>query len=258
MDALRKPFFFAAMTLAVLIVMAEAGSALGLRTNKVNFADNANALTNAVAAVPGLSSHLGTIKDGALGELERRRPPGLGIPRMALLDGLMLFSMGLMGMQFLIGERLQGRIQGLATFIVSLLVLMGAIVLIVATLAKVILMAALFVTVPFGTIAYLVIWGSFKTGAAKAVLGLLMMMKLGLGACLVLAHQRFLQNKGLVLLIITSLVANLIVSFLHALVPRILVSITDGIAAIVVLVLAAIWAVIFLIGSVVSVKRALA
>jgi hypothetical protein len=34
-----------------------------------------------------------------------------------------------------------------------------------------------------------------------------------------LAHQRFVQNKGIVLLILTSLTANIIVSFLHTLVP---------------------------------------
>jgi hypothetical protein len=50
-----------------------------------------------------------------------------------------------------------------------------------------------------------------------------------------------LQNKGLVLIIVCSLLANLSVSFLHGLVPSVLVSITDGIAGIILLILAAIW-----------------
>jgi hypothetical protein len=71
----------------------------------------------------------------------------------------------------------------------------------------------------------------------------------------VLSQQRFLQNKGLVLLILTSLVANLIIGFLHAIVPGILVSITDNVASLIVVVLGAIWAVVYLVGGVVSVIK---
>jgi hypothetical protein len=49
---------------------------------------------------------------------------------------------------------------------------------------------------------------------------------------------------------LTSLLANIVVSFLHGLVPFVLVSILDAVAAIVVGVLAAIWALIKLIGSI--------
>jgi hypothetical protein len=72
------------------------------------------------------------------------------------------------------------------------------------------------------------------------------MLKLAFAACLILAHQRFIQNKGLVLIILTSLAANIIVSFLNGLAPAPLVSITDGIAAIVVFVLVVLWAAFFL------------
>jgi hypothetical protein len=56
-------------------------------------------------------------------------------------------------------------------------------------------------------------------------------------------------------IVITSLVAGVIVSFLHGLVPTILVSITDAIAAIIVAILAALWAVFFLIGSIPSIVK---
>jgi len=82
-----------------------------------------------------------------------------------------------------------------------------------------------------------------------------MTLKIVFAICLVLAHQRFLQNKGLDLIIITSLVANLIIAFLHGLVPGFLVSITDTGAAIVVGVLAAIWTVVYLVGGVISVVK---
>ncbi len=60
------------------------------------------------------------------------------------------------------------------------------------------------------------------------------------------------------LIILTSLAANIIVSFLHALVPAPLVSITDAIATIVVFVLVVLWAAFFLVGSIVAVTKAIA
>jgi hypothetical protein len=83
-----------------------------------------------------------------------------------------------------------------------------------------------------------------------------MALKIGFVVCLVLAHQRFLQNKGLVLIVLTSLLANLIISFLHNFAPGILVSITDAIGAIVVGILAVIWAIVLLVFASISIVRA--
>ena len=47
---------------------------------------------------------------------------------MALLDGLLLFTVILIGMAFLVPERIHGRIQGVVTLMVSLSVLLTAIV----------------------------------------------------------------------------------------------------------------------------------
>src|SRR4051794_28447583 len=58
--------------------------------------------------------------------------------------------------------------------------------------------------------------------------------------CLVAAHQRFLEQKGLVLTILSSV----IISLLHGFVPRFLVAVTDTVAAIVVDILALIWALV--------------
>jgi hypothetical protein len=71
----------------------------------------------------------------------------------------------------------------------------------------------------------------------------------------VLAHQRFLQNKGLVLIIATSFLANLIIAFLYGFVPGFLVSITDAVAAIVICILALVWGIVYLIGGAVSVVK---
>jgi hypothetical protein len=59
--------------------------------------------------------------------------------------------------------------------------------------------------------------------------------------------------KGLVLLVLTSLVCNIIVAFLHGLVPIILVSIFDNIAALVVGIVAIVWAIVLLVLSIPSI-----
>lgn len=177
---------------------------------------------------------------------------------MAILDGLVLFTVLLMGAPMFIPERIFAKTQGVATLVVSLLAMAGSVVGIILTFFLIILMVALFTAFPFGTIVYLVIYGFFDRGGANVTLSLLMVLKLAFAACLVLAHQRFIQNKGLVLIILTSLAANIIVSFLQAMVPLPLVSITDAIAAIIVFVLVVLWAVFFLVGSIVAVVKAVA
>ncbi len=73
-----------------------------------------------------------------------------------------------------------------------------------------------------------------------------------------MAHQRFLENRGLILLIATSLLATIIVSFLHGMVPGFLVSVTDLIAALIVVILAAVWVIVSLVFSIIAVIKAVA
>lgn len=184
-------------------------------------------------------------------------PPGLGVPYLALLDGLLLFIVILMALPLLLPDRIHAKLQGIVTLIVSFLSLLGGIVMIIVALVLLMIMVSLVLAVPFGTIAYLAIYGDFATTPAQVILNLLLFLKLAGAVCLVLAHQRFLQNKGLVLLIITSLLGNLIIAFLHALVPTPLVSITDAVAAIIVAILAVIWAILLLIGSLPAIFKAI-
>jgi len=114
----------------------------------------------------------------------------------------------------------------------------------------------LFLAVPFGTIAYLAIYGSFNTGGATAVLGVLMILKLAACVCLLIAHPRFLQNKGLVFLVLTALLGQFVLTLLHAIVPGILCSITDTLGAIVIAVLALIWLLVMLVFSLISIVKA--
>src|SRR5205809_670405 len=101
----------------------------------------------------------------------------------------------------------------LALVVIVLVVLVAFVMLLVA-FVELLVMVTLFLAVPFGTIAYLVLWGFFPVGDAAALLGLLLFLKLVFAALLILAQPRFLQNKGLVLLLVTTLLCNVILAFL--------------------------------------------
>jgi hypothetical protein len=62
---------------------------------------------------------------------------------------------------------------------------------------------------------------------------------------------------GLVTAVPTSVFCTMVVSFLHGLVPTLLVSILDAVAAIVVGIVAAIWALLLFLGSLPSIVRAI-
>lgn len=267
MELKRLPFVIALVALA-LAVGVEAGiggrfardAALRGAQLTENTAElKALELTKGLAGASREGIELENVKN----DIVRRRDhgemdtPGQGIPSLAILDGLLFFTVALLGLALLVPERIYGRVQGIVTLLVSIGVLLGAIVLALKTIVLVFVMIGLLLAASFGTIAYLAIWGSFQVKAAQATLGVLLLLKIAFGVCLLLAQPRFLQNKGLVLLVLTSLLANVVVSFLIGFPPRILASITDVIGAIIVAVLAAIWAVVFLVGSIVSIVKVL-
>jgi hypothetical protein len=166
-----------------------------------------------------------------------------------------LFTALLVGAGLIVPERVQGKVQGGVTLVVSVIIGIVGILLVIVAIGLLVLMLALLFAVPFGTIVYFAIYGFFDRTGASLVLGLLLLLKLGFAVCLVLAQPRFLMNRGLVLLVLTAILGTVIVTFLHGLVPRPLVSITDAIAAIVVGVLAIGWAVFLLLGALLSFKR---
>jgi hypothetical protein len=181
---------------------------------------------------------------------------GLGIPYLALIDGVLLFFLAFMTLALFVPESITGRIQGIATLIFSLLLLLAAISLILAAIAKLTLMLGLLLSPPFGTAAYFAIFASFPKTAMLTLLSTIMLLKIGMAVGLVLAQQRFLQNKMLVFLILSSLVANVIVSFLLGFVPRFLTSITDAVAAIIVGIIAAIWLLVLIIFAIPAILKA--
>ncbi len=219
-DTLRKPFFIIALILFFLAVLAELGS-------------------------------------GFVADLFEISNPGLGLPYLAILDGLVLFTLFLIGAPLILSDRLHGRIQGIITFIVALFTFLGSVLMIFTALGLLLLMISLLIAIPFGTAVYMTKYAAFGKPAAAVTLSIIMSFKFGFAIFLILAHQRFLENKGLVLIILTSFLATVLLSFLHSIFPLFLVSITDGIGAIVIAVLAAIWALFYLIGSVPAIIKAL-
>jgi hypothetical protein len=228
LDSMRKPFLVVALIAIFLAVLVEIGSmaVLGQATS-----------SNPTASALGVST------------------TGKGIPALAFLDGLVFVVTLLMTIEPLVTDRVQSKVQGLVTAVFSFLLLLGCIKVVIEDVILLIMMVSLLMAAPFGPIAYFVVWGSFGTPGAQAALSLIMTLKFIFAICLVLAHQGFLKMKIFVLVIITSLVANLIIAFLLGLVPNPLVSITDDLAGIVVCILAIIWAIVYLVGGIGSVLR---
>jgi hypothetical protein len=210
---------------------------------------------------PEQEERLRELREEREGELSELAPDqeiaGLGIPAFFMLDGLLLFTVLLMGAGYLLPASILGRIQGVITLVVAILTILAAIVRILAAVAKLLVMVALLLSIPFGTLVYLVVYGDFDKGGALAVLSLLFLLKLLVGGALVATHQRFLENKGLVLLLLTTLLVNLVISFLFGLLPGILASIVDAVAAILAGIVAIIWAIILAIGGIVAIVMAI-
>ncbi len=219
LESLRLPFFVAALVLLVLAVMIELGSGLVLDSGAKHY--------------------------------------GLGLRYLVLVDGLLLLTVVLIASPLIISHRIHGRIQGIITFIAALLLLIASILMAIVAIALLILMISLLLAVPFGTIAYMAMFSYFPVAGVAITLSMVMALKLGFALCLILAHQRFLENKGLVLLILTSLGITVVLSFLHNLPPSVLVSIPDALWAVVIAVIAAIWSLVYLFGSIPAIIKAL-
>jgi len=221
LENLRKPFFIIALIVMTIVVLIEIGSPWLMKADR-NF-----------------------------------DTPGYGIMYMAFIDALLLYVSVLITLALLVPEKVQGRIQGIVTLIVSFFGCLGAIGSCFVALIFLLVMVSLLLAPIFGTIAYFAIYGHFDRSDANITLSIIMTLKIVFVVLLLLAHQKFVENKSLVLLVLTSLVCNLIVSFLINLLPIFLVSITDAVGAIVVAIIAIIWLIIFLVMAIISIVKAI-
>ena len=86
---------------------------------------------------------------------ESRETPGFAINFLALIDGIILYSMVWNVLSLILPQGITGRAQGCITLILSFFALLGTIALILFAFGLLMLMIGLLVAVPFGTIAYL-------------------------------------------------------------------------------------------------------
>src|SRR5437016_894542 len=110
MDSLRRPLFFTALALIVVVVLVELG-----HTAVLPKPGNASGIAGLPLSADVLDAyrHLDDDQRNQLSSLGNEdKPPGLAILYMAFLDGVLAFTAGLIGAALLIPERVQGRLQG--------------------------------------------------------------------------------------------------------------------------------------------------
>lgn len=226
MELIRKPFIVAALVLFATAFVIEAGSRLWVE-----------------ATVTGVSP-------------ANAPRPGLGIPSLAALDVLVLLSLVVLTLVVVgVPARIVGRIQGIAAVIIAFFGLLGSLILLFTTIAALMLMVGLLVATPFGTAVYIALFGSFTRSSAAVTLGAVLLMKLVGTFCLFLGSAQIFKSKLTVLLLACSIGLTFLLTFLHGFPPRALASITDAIGAIIIFIVAIVWAVIFLVSGIISVVR---
>jgi hypothetical protein len=254
---LRKPFLVAAVVAVLVAFLACLGSSLV--TAPPPFADRVQQTLSSpqtAALLDTFGIDAGDARDSINGT-RPENPPGMGIPALALIEGLLLLVLVITAAPLLIGERATGVLTGGLSIIGGLVALLAAIATAIVAFTALMLMVSLLLAVPFGTLAYLAIFGSFDTGGAALFTSLVLGLTLACLVLLVFAQQRFLKGKGLMLLIATAALLAFVTALLHSIVPSFLASITDALAALVTAIVSAIWALLVLIGGIVAAVRVL-
>lgn len=264
MKELRLPLFILAIVLIWAIVFIERGA---LRATDVaarlplflTQSQQSTVAQSVTVFTPEQQRRLDALRQEKAAEIASLPTDlsGFGVASLQFVDGFLLYTLALMALGLILPDYIQAKVQGVLSVIFAILLILFTIPQLLLVLAKLITMVALFLSFPFGTIAYLIIYGSFPRSAASAVLGFLFFLRLIFGVLLLLAHQRFIENKGLVIYLLVSFIASTIIAFLYGIVPGILVSITDAIAAIVVMIIGIILALILGLLSLLSIILAL-
>ena len=157
----------------------------------------------------------------------------------------------------MISRRLVGRVQGIISLLVALVTIVSGIVAASVLFALLMVMVGLLLAPPFGTLAYLAVWGFFFRGAGGghaldlAVLEDCRRCVVGAGAAR-LHQEQGAGDRGRHLP-----APDRDRSFLHGFPPGILVSITDVIGGLVILGVSIVWAIVLLFGSIGATLKAI-
>lgn len=162
MDTLRKPFLILALVLISLAVLIEIGA--------VGFIGGTTGVSDTVIEATVREQAVSDLKDKSLKEREQeiqRRiqdvkqdmatnpaRPGVGIPYLALVDLVVLFSAGLIGLSLVLKQSTQARVQGCVTLIFSLVLLLAVVVLLIVAISLLTFMLGLLASV-LGIVAYI-------------------------------------------------------------------------------------------------------
>lgn len=179
-------------------------------------------------------------------------PPGLGIPNLALPIGLLLCVLVLMVLATLIGHRATSIVNVVVNILGGLVGIIVGFISAIMAFTTLLMLVTLFLAAPFGTLAYLAAFGFFDVDASStALIAILVFLIVG-ALFLVVAQQRVLTNKRLMFFVFLVLGLTLITLILHTIVPGILVSITDALAALITAIVAVIWGIAMLIGGIIA------
>lgn len=177
---------------------------------------------------------------------------GIGLGALAVFDLLLLMTATLIGLPFVISHAAVGRLQGAITLLASA----GILILAFAVLGMALVLLFKILGALYFPPAYFALYARFPVTQATLTLSLIMLLKVAFTVCLVLAHEKLLTNTGLVILVATSLLLTIMLGFLHGM-PRVFVSITDCIGAIVIGIFTIIRAIGFMLASLPAMKKAL-
>ncbi len=253
MDEMRRPLFIAALLCLLAVVGLEVGSTAFVAPVAVSRSEMNRAM--AEQGLDGDERAVALAEIAAAGTVDD--PPGLAIPMLALVDGMLLLSMLGLASALVIPHAVQGRVVPVVNLVVAFLAIVGGILAIVVALVLVVLMIGLFLAPPFGTIAYLARWGFFPRGAAQTLLSIMLLLRMGFIGCVVASSPRLLKQKGFMALVGTGLVLQLVIGLAHGFAPGPLVSIVDAIVAIIVGIVGVVWAIVILVGSLIGTARLL-
>lgn len=191
---------------------------------------------------------LATVWGAVAGADEAAATPGFAILYLAAVDGVLAFQVVMWAVGAL-APALQGRLHGPLALVVGAGGLVATAFALVVAVVAVTTMVSLLLAAPFGTAAYIALYGAFPTGEAAATLATLMTFKLAVAVLLVVANPRLLTLKSLWLLLLCTLGATWGVGLVHALLPRFLAAAGDAAAAVVIAVLGLVWFLVVLVNA---------
>lgn len=237
-----------ALTLLAVVVVLELLAGSVLSPPRPAHADTA------ALAVPGVAAMMrGTDVDPTeLGQVTAARHghDPLAFGAQALLDGLLLAAAAAASLPQLFPAAEVTRGARLGSFLASLGILLGGIMVVVGATRRVRELVGLYLSPPLGTFSYLLWYSASRRSQSLVALTVLMAVKATACAALARAGVRSSAARGLFGLALTSLAATVVTAVCYAWAPADLATVTDALAAAVVGLTAVLWAGVFVSGSV--------